>query len=112
MVRAVFYLGRKLPYQGFALTGHSGHAAYGQDIVCAGISGLALSIAQGLEHYLETKVIIDQAESGWLQVLVSEGICTDQELCRAEALFGTLKLGFESIIKRYPGTMEIVESEV
>lgn len=112
MVRVVLYLGSKLPYQGFTLTGHSGYAIHGQDIVCAGISGLALSVAQGLEYYLGTKVVIDQAESGRLQVLVSEETCTDQELCQAETLIGTLKLGFESIIKRYPGTMEIVESEV
>lgn len=112
MVQASFITGKRLRYTGFTLSGHSGFASRGEDIVCAGISSLALTIAMSLERYLAKKVSAVQAPSGMLEVRILEEACEEEEFLRAETLMVTLKLGLDQICRQYPGTIEISESEV
>ncbi len=112
MVKATFVQGSKLPIQGFILSGHAGYAPHGEDIVCAGISGLSLGIANGLAEFLASRVNVQQGANGWLAVRVVEQACSDEDLCRAETLLRTLRLGLEQIAQRYPGSLDIIESEV
>ncbi|MBO8126176.1 MAG: ribosomal-processing cysteine protease Prp [Firmicutes bacterium] len=112
MVKATFVLGSTLKYQGFTLAGHTGYAAHGEDIVCAGVSALALSVAQALEEFLGEKVSIIQGEDGWLKVVIKETQCSAELLCRAETLVKTLEIGLRNISRSYPGSLEMMESEV
>lgn len=49
MIKVVFYKDSDDCYTGFQLKGHAGFAAYGQDIVCAGVSVLAINTVNSIE---------------------------------------------------------------
>lgn len=50
---------------GFCVKGHAATAAYGQDIVCAGISALTQTAVLGLQRHLEREMNLE-IESGKL----------------------------------------------
>ena len=52
---------------GLLVEGHAGAGAYGQDIVCAGISALAQSVILGLAKHLHREINYD-VKPGYLSV--------------------------------------------
>ena len=43
MIKVIFYKDSDDCYTGFQVKGHAGFAAYGKDIICAGVSVLAIN---------------------------------------------------------------------
>ena len=82
---------------GYAVSGHSGTAARGQDIVCAGVSALTQSAL------LHRAVTYDIA-SGNLRVRLSEP--PDE---RSEAILRTMWMGLAEIEKISPKGIQIQE---
>ena len=52
---------------GFEITGHAGYAEYGQDIVCAAVSVLALNMANSVER-LQT--IDFEGSVSWMEAVI------------------------------------------
>ena len=86
---------------GFDVSGHSGTACAGEDIVCAGVSSLTDSAYLGITEYLHRKVrSIDS--SGKLQLMLE-----DRPDERTEAILETMLLGLTAIAEAYPRAVRI-----
>lgn len=87
---------------GLSVEGHAGAGAYGQDIVCAGISALAQSVILGLAEHLHREITYD-VKPGYLSVaLKSEA----DDL--TEATFSVAVLGFREIEKSNPKNVSLI----
>ena len=86
---------------GYRVTGHSGTAKHGQDIVCAGVSALTQSALLGIMEHLHRAVTYDIA-SGNLRVRLSEP--PDE---RSEAILRTMWMGLAEIEKISPKGIQI-----
>ncbi|KRL38517.1 ribosomal-processing cysteine protease Prp [Liquorilactobacillus uvarum] len=94
--------------RGFEITGHADSGVYGQDIVCAAVSALAISTINGLEKLAHTdpKVDANEEEGGHLRVELNS-----QELNNSDAqlLLANLKLGLQDIEKNYANYIKITD---
>lgn len=88
---------------GFSVTGHSGTAERGQDIVCAGVSSLTQTALLGMMEYLHREVDYDVA-SGKLFVQLK---CDPDDL--TEAILQSMLLGLMEIQKLSPEAVRILK---
>lgn len=103
MIRASFYLDSNQRITAFQLTGHADAGPYGQDIVCAGVSALSISIINGLSNVIHThpKIESDDQNGGFLKV-------TNLELNHdSQVLLKTLLEGCLDIQESYPNNIEV-----
>ena len=92
---------------GLKLTGHSGLAAAGSDILCAAVSVLSENLGASLEHLLESPVTIEQA-SGHYEVTLPAA-ATSQA---AELLFASTLLGLRALARDYPERVTITDEKI
>ena len=81
------------------VTGHAGSGAYGQDLVCAAVSALTLSLAAGvtaLPRQRLREVILEPGDAR-IRALPRWG-----GKRRAEAVFDAAYQGFSRLAKEYP----------
>jgi uncharacterized protein YsxB (DUF464 family) len=98
--------------QGFEVRGHTGFAAHGQDIVCAGISVLAQAAVLGLKHFLPRALAVEIAD-GLLACRLPAGAgLTQAEMEKAQVILTTTCLGFQAIKDSYGEYLSIVKKEV
>ena len=90
---------------GFSVSGHSGTAARGQDIVCAGVSSLVQTALLGIGKYLHREVDYKVA-SGKLSMRL-KGAPDDL----TEAVLQTMLLGLQEIEKISPEAVRINERQ-
>ena len=64
MVQITFYKNRQDEYCGFLMVGHADYAEAGQDVVCAGVSALAINTVNSIELLTEDLFTLDTEESG------------------------------------------------
>ncbi len=82
---------------GFELNGHAGYAEYGQDIVCAAVSMLAINTINSIEAFTGEVFTFDsKAEIGYLCLRFST---PPKE--QAKLLCDSLILGLQSVEKEY-----------
>ena len=83
---------------GFTCSGHAGYAQEGYDIVCAGVSALAVSAANGIEAFTQDAVTIEGGDDGYLKCLLGD----PQEASEgALAILDTFALGLDMILQNY-----------
>mgnify|MGYP000915528255 CR=1 FL=1 len=82
---------------GFDVSGHSGTANAGEDIVCAGVSFL------GITEYLHREVSYDAASGKLRMELKGE---PDE---RTESILQTMLLGLSAIAEAYPKAVRILK---
>ena len=88
---------------GFSVTGHSGTAARGEDIVCAGVSALAQTALLGIGKHLHRETDYEVA-SGKLSMKL-KGAPDDL----TEAVLQSMLLGLREIEKLTPKAVRINE---
>ncbi len=101
MVEISVFLNREERISGFQVTGHSGTAARGKDIICAGVSSLAQTALLGVGEYLHREVDYSVA-SGKLSMRLLEA---PDDL--TEAILETMLLGLAEIEKLSPKAVRI-----
>ena len=101
MISVKIFVNEDRMIDGYAVSGHSGTAARGQDIVCAGVSALTQSALLGIMEHLHRAVTYDIA-SGNLRVRLSEP--PDE---RSEAILRTMWMGLAEIEKISPKGIQI-----
>ncbi len=111
MTRCTLYLDAASRIAGFSIKGHSGYAEAGSDIVCAGISALALTCDNALCTLVGIQPIERGGEDGFMEVLLPEKM-TDPQMHDAQLLMSALRLGLESIAQEYPGYVRIASRKV
>jgi len=82
----------------FKVVGHSGYAAEGEDIVCAGISSIVQTTLLGLIKFLPEKPRIVH-EKGNVECHITE---TCKTLRETEILIETMLAGLSEIAAMYP----------
>jgi len=90
---------------GMSVAGHSGTAAHGSDIVCAGISSLAQTALLGIGRHLLREVDYEVASGDLRMKLKGE----PDDL--TEAILETMLLGFAEIAKTNPEAVRILDSQ-
>ncbi|MGG5315478.1 ribosomal-processing cysteine protease Prp [Enterococcus sp. AZ072] len=82
----------------FELSGHAQSGEYGHDIVCAGVSALAISTVNGIDSLAGTQPTIDadEVEGGYLYIELAEGL-TQEQTNITQILLENLLLGLQAI---------------
>ncbi|MBO1305044.1 ribosomal-processing cysteine protease Prp [Enterococcus sp. 669A] len=82
----------------FELSGHAQSGEYGHDIVCAGVSALAISTVNGIDALAGTQPIIDadEVEGGYLYAELVSGL-TQEQTNITQILLENLLLGLQAI---------------
>ena len=94
--------------KGYVMKGHAGAGEYGQDIVCAGASALALNTANSIEALTDARFDLEASEDGGYLKLV---LRSDTD-AGAQLLLDSLYLGMKDMSESYPENIRIQEVEV
>ena len=96
-------------HQGFELDGHAGMAEAGEDIVCAGISALAITIVNSIESLVLTEGDYEElqsSKSGYIRLMLKK---TNPE---TQLLIDTMLLGLREMERKYPKYIRLNSKEV
>lgn len=95
-------------YTGFRMEGHSGYADEGEDIVCAGISVLAINFVNSIEKLTSDKFSqFEHEDDGIIDFEFTDTISNE-----AEILMKSLVLGLEQLEKEYKDFISLDYKEV
>ena len=104
MISAILYLGKD-GYSACRITGHSGQAEAGRDIVCAAVSILGCTCVNSLESVCGLVPEITENEDGVLEFHLPE--MTPEENAKAQILMGALKQGLTDLADAYPRNVKL-----
>ena len=92
----------------FEMTGHADFSEHGTDIVCAGVSALAITTVNSIEKLAGYRPIVDvdEVEGGYLYVEVVRDV-TKVQAQTTQILLNSLLLGLEGIQEEYPNYLTV-----
>lgn len=97
MIQVTIQRDRDKTIKGIEIKGHAGYAEYGQDVICAAVSALALNMANSVEVFTDDHFEGSAAEDGGsFTFSFPEEISPESQL-----LMKSLVLGLESIRDDY-----------
>ena len=99
MISAILYHGEE-GLTGCRLTGHSGQAEAGRDIVCAAVSILGCTCVNALESVCGIIPEITENDDGVLAFHLPD--LTPEENAKAQILMGALQKGLSDLAEGYP----------
>ena len=99
MTKATFYFDGNVPY-GFLISGHSGFAEEGEDIVCASVSSASYMVANTITEILKVNADINVSDAE-MKLIVNK----EQRHITKDILLG-LKLHLEGLKEQYPEFLE------
>ena len=100
MIKAVFSReGERLI--GVRITGHSGYADHGSDIVCAAVSVLGCTCVNSLEAICGVTPQLNANDEGILDFTLPHSL-DDRQTHDAQVLMATLRQGISDIVQQYP----------
>lgn len=85
---------------GFEVSGHTGYAEIGSDIVCAAISSMTQIVVLGLQNINVKLNIKKNDKKGYLLCKLSKNI-SENEIIKAQNWFKTLKISLEELRQDY-----------
>lgn len=105
---------RKSVFLGFEMSGHTFYADPGEDIICAGLSTLAINTCNSLEKICgldEKKQNLENAD-GFLKILIDEKDIEGEFFRDSQTIFRVFELGIISLKEQYNKYIEIYYREV
>ena len=99
MISATLYQGKD-GLTACRITGHSGQAEAGRDIVCAAVSILGCTCVNAMENVCGIIPLVTENEEGLLAFQLPE--ITPEENAKAQILMGALKQGLTDLADAYP----------
>lgn len=91
----------------FRVRGHSGQGVAGNDVVCAGVSALAISAVNGLEEHAGVSGSVSEHD-GLLEYTLTR--CDSAEArVKADAILETMISGIRAIAREYPGSVHVID---
>ncbi len=111
MTRCTLFVDSASRITGFSIKGHSGYTEEGSDIVCAGISALAITTENALCQLVKLSPAERGGEDGFLEVMLPQGM-TDAQLHDAQLLLSALHIGLENIAQAYPDYVRLAVRKV
>ena len=107
MINVTIYKKNEL-YSGIKLSGHSGYAPEGEDIVCAAVSSLSINTLNSIEVLTSDKFYENVDETrGFIEFHLTEEISHD-----AQILMLSLILGLQSVAKSNRKYIKLTLEEV
>ena len=104
MISAILYQGTD-GLTACRISGHSGQAEAGRDIVCAAVSILGCTCVNAMESVCGLIPLITENEDGVLAFQLPE--MTPEENARAQILMGALKQGLTDLADSYPQNVNL-----
>lgn len=99
MIKITFFKNKNF-LTGFEVSGHSGFAEQGKDIVCAAVSGMTQMVVVGLTEIQKLNCNVKKNDKkGYLFCKISEK--TSEGIYKAQDILNTLKISLEDIVKDY-----------
>lgn len=96
-------------YVALAVSGHTGYAEYGQDILCASISSIVQAGAMGLIDVLGVKAnIVRDDEKGLFEIQLPENI-NSELLEKSNLIFEVMKVSLTDIANGYKKFIKLEE---
>lgn len=92
---------------GFTISGHSGYAEFGKDIVCAAVSSVAYMVANTLTDILNVDASVKVDECGNMSVKID-----DKYISSCEVLLSGFKLHATLLEEQYPENLKVDYMEV
>ncbi len=102
MSRVVLWRNARGQITGYQVSGHTGFAEAGKDIVCAALSFLSITCANALESVAGCQPQVRQAEA-LLEVKLS------QPSTKADTIFSVFEQGIRDLEEAYPRHIDILE---
>ena len=99
MTKVTFYFDGNVPF-GFLISGHSGYAESGEDIICASVSSAAYMTANTITEILKVNAQINVSDAKMKLIVKKE-----QRHISKDILLG-LKLHLDSLSEQYPEFLE------
>lgn len=96
--------------KGFEVRGHAGAAEYGKDIVCASISVLAISCANGLSEILGAELDTLEYSSGNMKIMLKDEDFKIKD--KAALLIATFEHGARGVAELHPKYVKVTSKEV
>nr|WP_320025888.1 ribosomal-processing cysteine protease Prp [uncultured Acetobacterium sp.] len=90
------------------VSGHAGFADHGEDIVCAAVSVLTISILNGLTEIVGRKDLGEVIEEGYVHFIIPEIIDESMKL-KTDTLISTYLLGIQGIKEAYGDYIQFEE---
>ena len=92
---------------GFEISGHSGYADEGEDIVCAAVSSCAYMVVNTLTDVLNIDLDIE-LEDGFMTFLTK----TNEDAVTAQVILKGLLIHLEQLSLQYPDNVKLETTEV
>ena len=106
MISAILYRGDD-GLTGCRITGHSGRAEAGRDIICAAVSILGCTCVNALESVCGIIPEITENDDGVLAFQLP--VLNPEENAKAQILMGALKQGLSDLADSYPRNITLAE---
>ena len=106
MISAILYRGDD-GLTGCRITGHSGRAEAGRDIICAAVSILGCTCVNALESVCGIIPEITENDDGVLAFRLPE--MTAEENAKAQILMGALRQGLHDLAEAYPRNIRVTD---
>ena len=111
MTRCTLFVDSASRITGFSIKGHSGYAEEGSDIVCAGISALAITTENALCQLVKLSPTERGGSDGFVEVILPDKM-SDEQMHDAQLLLSALHLGLENIAQAYPDYVRLTTRRV
>lgn len=106
MIKITFYT-KKDQYVGFAVSGHAMYGEYGEDIVCAAVSALAINTVNSIEKFTADEFEnVNYEDKAYISLIMTETISPESSI-----LLKALHLGVTGVEEAYNNEYIQVEIE-
>ena len=106
MIRATLTQNSDGRLYAYRCEGHAGYAEEGYDIVCSAVSVLGINCVNSLEALCSVKEEVNDYAEGLLAFRLPSSL-SETQLCNAQLLMRSLRLGLESIAEEYPKNLSL-----
>lgn len=92
----------------YEITGHSGYAEAGEDIICAAVSVLAIETVNSIEKLASYRMIVKEAdnEGGYLYAETLKDLSEEQKYI-SQILLKHLYYSLEDVVETYPDYVKL-----
>ena len=101
MIRAALWTDKDHRFIAWEISGHSGYADAGSDIVCSAVSVLAITCLNSLESVCGIHPAVTGGDDGYLKVRLPSRM-TDEQRHDAQVILCTLHQGLRDLAASYP----------
>ncbi|HEY5556507.1 ribosomal-processing cysteine protease Prp [Acetobacterium sp.] len=109
MISVKFFM-RNNEINEITVSGHAGFANEGEDIICAAVSVLTISVLNGLTEIVGRKDLCETIKDGYTNFIIPKS-SNELESIKTDTLIATYQLGIQGIKEAYGDYIQIKEEK-